>query len=274
MYVMLIFALVLISPLPFISPFENVMPDAAAQSPFSSFDVDPESSSKVQPQDGPAFALLPNTFETEPTYGVEHITGYTDISLTEYEGTVYAIVSGIGAFVEHINITDLNNIAFFNQFSVRTVYEEYPDTFSIRDHAALSDGMSPYMILTGASGSSDPGSFRVIQYTLGNITLYPAALSEVYDDTTYTNLDFAGGVDIVTLGASTYAVVASFYDGVQIIDVTNPSLLSPVFGISDGDVDSNGNTFTTLAGAYRVTITTIDSSTYALVSAIDDNGRT
>ena len=60
----IIFSLVLLSPLPFISPFESVMQDAAAQSQFSSFDVDPTSST-VQPLAG--FALVSEIFETEPT---------------------------------------------------------------------------------------------------------------------------------------------------------------------------------------------------------------
>ena len=58
MYVMLIFALALLSPLPFVSPFASVMQDATAQSQFSSFDVDPTSST-VQPLAGPPVCLVP-----------------------------------------------------------------------------------------------------------------------------------------------------------------------------------------------------------------------
>ena len=81
MYVMLIFALALLSPLPFVSPFASVMQDATAQSQFSSFDVDPTSST-VQPlatdrqlsiQFGPAFALVTEFFETEPVYRYNHM---------------------------------------------------------------------------------------------------------------------------------------------------------------------------------------------------------
>ena len=63
MYVMLIFALALLSPLPFVSPFASVMQDATAQSQFSSFDVDPTSST-VQPLAGP-FALISQSFDVE-----------------------------------------------------------------------------------------------------------------------------------------------------------------------------------------------------------------
>ena len=74
-------------------------------------------------------------------------------------------------------------------------------------------------------------------------------------------------VDLVTLGEYTYALVASYGSGVQIINVTDPYSISAVLGISD----DTGN-FTTLNGAIGITITTIGSSTYALVAAQVDNG--
>ena len=92
MYVILIFALVLLSPLPFISPFESVMQDAAAQSQFPSFDVDPTSST-VQPLAGPAFALVPEIFETEPVYKYDATATFFTMSISEYEGTVYALAN-------------------------------------------------------------------------------------------------------------------------------------------------------------------------------------
>ena len=93
-------------------------------------------------------------------------------------------------------------------------------------------------------------------------------LSEAYDGATYENLDYPLSIDIVTLGTSMYALVASFDDdGVQIIDITELDSISPVLSISDG----TGN-FTTLNGAYDLVIAEIDSSTYALVTAINDNG--
>ena len=41
-------------------------------------------------------------------------------------------------------------------------------------------------------------------------------------------------VDLVTLGEYTYALVASYDSGVQIINVTEPDSISAVLGISDG----------------------------------------
>ena len=96
MYVMLIFALALLSPLPFVSPFASVMQDATAQSQFSSFDVDPTSST-VQPLAGPAFALASEVFETEPTDRYEAPPSFYTMSIFEYNDTVYALANNIGA---------------------------------------------------------------------------------------------------------------------------------------------------------------------------------
>ena len=101
MYVMLIFALALLSPLPFVSPFASVMQDATAQSQFSSFDVDPTSST-VQPLAGPAFALASEVFETEPTDRYEAPPSFYTMSIFEYIGGKVAAL----AFV--IEIGDLN----------------------------------------------------------------------------------------------------------------------------------------------------------------------
>ena len=105
MYVMLIFALALLSPLPFVSPFASVMQDATAQSQFSSFDVDPTSST-VQPLAGPAFALVTESFETEPVYRYNHTAGFRTMSISEYEGTVYALATNPGEYFTRINITN------------------------------------------------------------------------------------------------------------------------------------------------------------------------
>ena len=74
-------------------------------------------------------------------------------------------------------------------------------------------------------------------------------------------------LNLLLWGEYTYALVASYSEGVQIINVTEPDSISAVLGISDG----TGN-FSTLNGAYDIKITTIDSSTYALVAAAEDDG--
>ncbi|MFM8659525.1 MAG: hypothetical protein ACKOCQ_06300, partial [Candidatus Nitrosotenuis sp.] len=83
----------------------------------------------------------------------------------------------------------------------------------------------------------------------------------------FTELDGASGVATFTIGASTYAIVASFTDdGVQIIDISDPA------NIVAKDAETDGaNGFTELLGASDVATFTIGASTYAIVaSALDD----
>jgi len=88
------------------------------------------------------------------------------------------------------------------------------------------------------------------------------------DGATFTELEGALGVATFTIGASTYAIVASNSDnGVQIIDITDPSNIVA----KDAETDE-ANGFTTLAGAFGVATFTISGITYAIVAAVDDNG--
>ena len=70
------------------------------------------------------------------------------------------------------------------------------------------------------------------------------------------------------INSSTFALVtASFDNGVQIIDITDPSNPIPASAITDGN-----NGYTELDFAYDITTVTINSSTYALVASIYDDG--
>ena len=266
MYVILIFALVLLSPLPFISPFESVMQDAAAQSQFPSFDVDPTSST-VQPLAGPAFALVPEIFETEPVYKYDATATFFTMSISEYEGTVYALANNPRSDLTRINITNPYDIREIHTENIHDFYGN--DGLSLRDNTVLSFEELPYIILTltDSTGGGAVGGFRVLNYPYGFEAPTYAAISEANDGAEYRNLQSAADIDLVTLGEYTYALVASYGGGVQIINVTEPDSISAVLGISDG----TGN-FSTLNGAYDIAITTIDSSTYALVAAAEDDG--
>ena len=118
---MLIFALALLSPLPFVSPFASVMQDATAQSQFSSFDVDPTSST-VQPLAGPAFALISEIFETEPTDRYDTTPGFYTMSIFEYNDTVYALTNNIGPDYYRINITDPYDVRLIDALNVQSFY--------------------------------------------------------------------------------------------------------------------------------------------------------
>ena len=106
---------------------------------------------------------------------------------------------------------------------------------------------------------------------------HPDDASTPTDGGAYSKLTDASSIAVIT-GQPTYAFVTSphNYDypgtapvksGIQIIDITNPRNPTPVSTIID---DAGG--YTTLRGAESITTTTIDSSTYALVAARDNNG--
>ena len=89
---------------------------------------------------------------------------------------------------------------------------------------------------------------------------------------TYDKLWGARYVATTRIGSNTYALVtASWDDGVQIIDITDPARPAPVSSFDDGDTVS-GKTFDMLSGTDEIVTTKIGSNTYALVVGWADDG--
>ena len=96
----------------------------------------------------------------------------------------------------------------------------------------------------------------------------PSLVSYVTDGAEYTALDDPYHVTTVKIGTSTYAITVSHTaNKVQIIDITDPSNPAPASALTDG-----ANGFVELGGAISVATATIDSSTYAIVASVWDNG--
>ncbi|MCE2509326.1 MAG: hypothetical protein J4G04_08600, partial [Nitrosopumilaceae archaeon] len=84
----------------------------------------------------------------------------------------------------------------------------------------------------------------------------------------FTELDGAHSIDTIQISGRTYAVVASVDDdGIQIIDITNPTEPAPVAAVTD---EVGG--FTALDRAQGVEIAHIDGKTYAVVAGGIDDG--
>ena len=89
----------------------------------------------------------------------------------------------------------------------------------------------------------------------------------------FTALYGAYGVTTAVIGGKTYALVAARgnydgdYDGVQIIDISDPSTPRAVAALED---DADG--FTMLGRAFAITTAVVGGKTYALVAANDDSG--
>ena len=74
-------------------------------------------------------------------------------------------------------------------------------------------------------------------------------------------------ITTATIGGSTYALVAAWNDnGVQIINITDP------YNPTNASSITNSTSYPTLNGANSITTATIGGSTYALVTAFDDDG--
>ncbi|MCY4490228.1 MAG: hypothetical protein OXC46_02050, partial [Thaumarchaeota archaeon] len=86
------------------------------------------------------------------------------------------------------------------------------------------------------------------------------------DDTSSLVLDNAIGITSFVINSKTYVAVASYDDdGVQIIDVTDPSNITATDSIAD-------TTSLELNGAWGITSFVINSKTYVAVTGYDDDG--
>lgn len=81
-------------------------------------------------------------------------------------------------------------------------------------------------------------------------------------------LNGANGVSVFSINGSTYAAVSSYLDnGVQIIDLSNPSV-----PVAVGAATNGANGFTKLTGASSVATFVMGASTFAIATSFEDNG--
>ena len=84
----------------------------------------------------------------------------------------------------------------------------------------------------------------------------------------FTELDTPAGVSTFVVGGSTYAfVTAAFDDGIQIVDISDPSAPVAVGSATDGVWG-----FTELYTPERVSTFVVGGGTYAIVAAYSDDG--
>ena len=113
------------------------------------------------------------------------------------------------------------------------------------------------------TSNSDSG-LQIINITTPAI---PVATAAIIDNDTLA-LDGASGITAVTINDKHYALVASSDDdGVQIIDISNPTIPVATATIIDNDTLA-------LDGAFGITTVSISNNTYALVASVNDDGVT
>ena len=127
----------------------------------------------------------------------------------------------------------------------------------------LKIGESSFALITSPS---DGGSVHIVNM---DDPYNPLPASFVTDSSTYPRLGgFPNTITTATIDSSTYALVTSTTeDSVQIINITDPYNPTPASYVTD-DI---GN-YTTLDFPSSIVTTTIDSSTYALVTSRNDDG--
>jgi len=123
------------------------------------------------------------------------------------------------------------------------------------DVATFTIGSSTYAIV---ASSADNG-VQIID--ISDPTAIVAKDAETDGANGFTKLKGARGVDVFTIGSSTYAIVTGYHDnGVQIIDISDVDNL-----VAKGNMGNSGGVV--LKGATNVATFVIDSSTYAIVVA-------
>ena len=175
------------------------------------------------------------------------------ITTFRMDGSTYAAIASFDGGAQILNMTDLANIVATSQIT--------------DDDSLMLDGA--FAITTFRMGGSTYAAvtaWRDNGVQILNVT-DPAnivATSQITDDRDLA-LKSASGIDIFQVGGSTYAAVASFDDGAQILNVTDPANIVATSQIhDDGDL--------ALDWADGIDIFQVGGSTYAAVAAQLDHG--
>ena len=190
---------------------------------------------------------LPLTSLTTRTEGFANLIAVQGITIAEISGKTYAMAAANG-----MHIIDITNPS-------RPIPAAWPSVH-VWDTAVIEISGRAYAAAATRHG------VQIINITDPAWPIPLAAMTDNADG--FTHLDGAHAIAISSISNRTYAVVAAWYDdGVQIIDMTDPTNPLPVAGLTD---EVGG--FTQLAGARDVAIAEISGGTYAVVAAHDDNG--
>ena len=196
--------------------------------------------------------------------GFDRLDGPRDVKVFTVSGdsNTYAIVTSLAEHaVQILNITDPTAItATDSEVDGANSFTELEDAFGVD---VFTIDSSTYAIVTGFL---DDG-VQIID--ISDPTDIVAKDAETDGANSFTELDGAQGVDVFTIGSNTYAaVVSKVDDGVQILNITDPTAITATDAQDDGD--SGG--FDELNGAREVKAFEINSQVYAIITADTDSG--
>ena len=177
------------------------------------------------------------------------------VSTVDIDGSAYAlVVSKANSRIVIFNITDPMNLT---QVSVLQDGADY--TLGGITHVTPIKMDGSTYILTAARSSNSVGIIDI-----GNPKM-PEQVALLEDDSNLA-LKSANSIEIISINGRTYALVASPGDNaMQIIDVTHPAFPFPVSAVR------HGAEYPALLRPHDVTAIKVENSTYALLSAINDN---
>ena len=172
----------------------------------------------------------------------------TDVSTPASPVVVKSLIDGEGGYTKLLHPTSIATATIGSS------------TYAVVTSASDRTISTITITSSGASSLTHDDGVQIIDITNPRS---PSAVSAIADDTNnFTRLNGASSIATITIGSSTYALVASVGDaGVQIIDITEPS--DPI-AVS---VAVDGSGFKELSGARSITTMTIGSSHYALVAS-------
>ncbi len=190
----------------------------------------------------------------------DELLGATSITTVRIGSSLYALVA---AFDDAgVQIIDITNPAIpLAVSSVNGNSDGFGDLSESDSITTIKIGAATYALVT--AGEAD--NVQIIDIT---DPANPTPASSIVDGSTFDTLDRPTDITTVTVDGSPYALVAGNEDeGIQIINISDPTMPTAVTSITQGNVDANGNTFNRLDGPIALTTVQIDTSLYVLVTS-------
>ena len=184
------------------------------------------------------------------------LAGASGIAVFESGGSTYAAVASlIDDGVQILDVTDPSDITAAGGIADTATLELLLGASGI---TTFESGGSTY----AAVASFNDDGVQILDVTDPSDITAAGSIT----DTATLELDGARAIATFESGGSTYAAVASLNDdGVQILDVTDPSAITAAGSIGD-------TATLKLDGAYDITVFESGGSTYAAVASSGDNG--
>ena len=196
----------------------------------------------------------PTATVTDGCGGLVELNGARGVATTVIDSSTYALVAAhADNAVQIINITDPSS-----PIHVTAVHDSQDSMLhGATAVTATTIGSSTYALVAAQYDNA----VQIINITDPSSPDLVAFAQDGRDG--FDRLEYPEGIAVVTFGSSTYAVVAAFLDGIQIIDITDPSNPTPAASVGSFGDGFNGE---------DVAFATIDSRTYAIIASTTGNG--